>query len=78
MSPLDTQLKSELHNLHSLKLRHFSEDAIAQLQELKSKAEENEDDNYDSMLKNSETNDKNNEKNKSDLEEKIKFLTERN
>ena len=49
-----------------------------ELQELKSKAEENEDDNYDSMLKNSETNDKNNEKNKSDLEEKIKFLTERN
>ena len=64
INQLKEEIKEKENEIEYLKI---------ELQEFKSKAEENEDDNYDSM-KNSETN----EKNSPALEEKIKFLTERN
>ena len=73
-SELIPQLREELKEKENM-----IEYLRLEIQELKSKIEENEDNNYfDSSLKNSDKNDKYSEKNNTALEEKIKFLNERN
>ena len=69
IAQLKEELKEKENEIEYLKI---------ELQELKSKVEENEDNYFDSSLKNSDINDKYNDKYNSALEEKIKFLTERN
>ena len=68
IAQLKEELKEKENEIEYLKI---------ELQELKSKMEENEDNYFDSSLKNSDINDKNDKYNIA-LEEKIKFLTERN
>ena len=68
IAQLKEEIKEKENEIEYLKI---------EIQELKSKMEENEDNYFDSSLKNSEINDKYNDKYNA-LEEKIKFLTERN
>ena len=65
ISQLKEEIKEKENEIEYLKI---------EIQELKSKIEDNEDNYIDSSLKNSELNDKYN----TALEEKVKFLTERN
>ena len=67
IAQLKEEIKEKENEIEYLKI---------EIQELKSKMEENEDNYFDSSLKNSEINDKYNDKYNA-LEEKIKFLTEK-